>query len=328
MPNLRFLDASTQADPARLALGITPRQLGLYPIADGRFQLLWLDQTLPGDIHLIGGTLAPDHTLERGPVEISHQSTLDYSAIPAPSGNVLILWTALETGNNRLTSIYAQTIDNMGRLRSPERIAASGRYPHAIYDLQGNLHIAWMQAETGYLWTIHYVMFPADKQPTETTSTVISVVKLATDEAFEAFSFGADATHLYCLWDIVRAGRTVNSSLAGLAFPLGDITATHSLKLDMPGVTLRWPVFPNRTNRTLHVSFSAARNNDAVPTIPVIAALTPEGITAAESVLEQTNNQLISKTALAIDDRDNLYLAWSALSASGKTEAYYATNHP
>ena len=127
LPNLQL--ALDEQPPIQLALGITPRQLSIVPLQNRWLQLLWLDQTMPGDVQLMGGTVDAQGALQRGPTAISNMTTMEYAAVPTPNGASVVLWNTPAIGASANTALYLQMIDAQGRPLPAQRITTSGRFP-------------------------------------------------------------------------------------------------------------------------------------------------------------------------------------------------------
>jgi hypothetical protein len=321
MPNIRLLDADRQGDPLVLPLGIKPGPVSLYPLSSGRFQLLWIDWALPGEGHLVGGTLDPNLAVLRGPTDIADRSVLEFSAAPTARGDLAVFWS--EVGSVT-TPIYSVLIDSLGRPRSSINVTASGRYPAAAYDRHGDLHVAWLEPGAGRLWSIRYTSFPAGEIPkadADKAAVPVGVIRLETDQALDSFTLGVDASEVYILWGTIKVNGGVRGALAGLTFPIGQDEATRSLKLDMPGTaSVRWPAVAS--GQTLVDGLVLSLTADDAR--PFVIILSPNGIVSVESITADRSS-LVGKTALCIDAQNRLHLVWSAFQPSGEATIYYAT---
>ncbi|MCC7449766.1 MAG: hypothetical protein IT324_20265 [Anaerolineae bacterium] len=321
---LRLIDASRSNDPIVLPLGSTPRRVSLYPAGRSNLQILWLDETLPGESRLFSAILGVNRAVERGPNLISNRPTLDYSATLMPSGDLVVFW--MEANNGPL---YAQFIDTSGRPRPPLRLADSGRYPTAAYDQRGALHVAWVEPTTPRLWAIHYSAF-ADGLPAPVQGNVIGLITLDKGDALESFALGLDSTHVYCLWGTVNLNNLDRTwgKVAGLTFPFTNSAAIKTLTINAPNVSLRWLSLPPQQVNTLTIGLTASAVTENVPhEYPVTVAITPTSIGGIQPVVNEHAN-VIGKTTLTTDTNGNLYIAWTALRENGTAYLYYATTRP
>lgn len=324
VPQLRVVDGARPNDPLTLPIGSTPRHVALYPADGSNLQFLWLDETLPGESRLFSAILDANRTLERGPNLISNRPTLDYNAAILPSGDLVVFWVE---ANNGL--LYAQFVDTSGRPRPPLRLADSGRYPSAVYDQRGTLHVAWVEPTTPRLWAIHYSAF-ANGVPAPVQGNVIGLITLDNGDTMESFGLGLDSTHVYCLWDVVNLNNPERpfGKVAGLTFPLVNNTATQTLTINAPNVSLRWPAVPPQQVNTLTIGLTVSAITENAPReFPATIAISPTSVGAIQPVINERAN-VIGKTTLTIDANGDLYMAWTALRANGTASLFYATTRP
>src|SRR5262249_38149861 len=115
-PGIRLVDVQEPGKVQVLPLGRIPWQLSLLTAADGYLHILWLDQTIPGETHLVGAVIDTYGGVTRAPGIISTRSTAQYTAIAQQSGDLLTLWT--DDGDR--PALYMQKVDGQGR-PGPER---------------------------------------------------------------------------------------------------------------------------------------------------------------------------------------------------------------
>jgi hypothetical protein len=338
MPNLRLSNTAARVD--RLALGIAPRSVSLYPLFEERQMILWLDSVAGEETTLYGGTFfsTPDSTLvETGPTEITGAPTLEYSAVPTGRGELLVLWTRTPNASSVTSPLFAQIIDSEGRPLLAQQLARNGRYPRAVVDLNGTLHIVWLEPESAALWTVRYARFSGALIGEDVgEGQAIGIISTRTGQALESFDLGADATHVYAVWGLVTVDTNNTPStigeLGGISFAIGDTSTTRTLSMDMVGgVSLRFPDMPLRTRNLMNMSITVSRQRDGqIVDEPVVCWLTPQGINAAQAILSTPINAsyTMGRTALAVDADGNLHIAWSALDARGDTHIYYGTTRP
>ncbi len=334
--NLPIRLVEGEGEPSSPGLGASPRRLSLHGLADGRVQLLWLDVVPPGETHLVGATLGAEGKLERGLNDLSKTPVVDYAAAPSPGGDLVVVWT--EQGDG-ITPIYAQVIDGLGRPHTAVRVAANGRFPGAVVDSVGSLHLAWVEPGMSGLWTIRYAVFAGGQfedsrgqAPTRALpGAPIGLITLGPSTALESFAFGLDSERAYCLWVTVGIGgdgRQIVGTLAGLTFPLGNSAETRSLTVDSGGASLRWPAFPARLASALFASLTVTRDeNGELHSQPMLLPITPERVGPPQPVAALFPGQ-IGETRLALDTDGYLHLTWASLRPTGQVEMVYATNRP
>jgi hypothetical protein len=319
-PGVYLADPTRGGQPQPLKLGTLPRRMSVYPASGDRAQLLWLDQTLPDEAHLVGAVIGPDRQVERSQTPITNRPTLDYRAAATASGEIGVVWVEM---GERSTVLYYRQVDDAGLPHPPVRIAAPASYPRLAIDFSGRQHIAWLESGAPGLWAIHYLAFPGDQSPVP-DSALVGVIRLETGEALESFELGADATHVHCLWNVVTAGDS-RGQLAGLTFPIGDSAATRTLPMISPGqFSVRGLVMPRQGSSSLTVGLTASRaiGHD----FPATVTVTPDGIGAVQPVTADSSSiGVIGKVSLAADASGNLYLAWTVLRENGVTAVYYAS---
>ena len=91
-PGIYLVDLARGGQPQSLQLGTIPRRVSVYPASGDRVQLLWLDQTLSDEAHLVGAVLGPEHQIERSQTPITNRPTLDYRAVATASGEIDVVW--------------------------------------------------------------------------------------------------------------------------------------------------------------------------------------------------------------------------------------------
>jgi len=326
LPNLQL--ALGDQPPLQLALGITPRQLTGVPLQNHWIQLLWLDQTMPGDVQLIGGTLDAAGELQRGPTEISNTTTVEYATVPTPTGETAVLWTTpTRAGASGNMELYLQLIDSEGRPLPAQRITANGRFPALAYDLQGNLHLVWAASMDGEQWTLHHSLLAATVDLTSAViadppSSVIGAISVAANQSIEALSVTTDANTLYVLWSTQTIGGALETQ--GLRAPLDQPTAVRPFVLALPNYHLRWPSVSATPTATQYISLIAT--DVAGKRAPVVGKLLPQGEIAFQPLADVAS--IVSRASLATDDKGYLHLAWLRLEADGRSSLVYMSNEP
>jgi hypothetical protein len=321
-------------EPVLLPLGISPRRLTGLALAEGWAQLLWLDQTLPGEVQLIGGTLNAGGMVERGPTEISLTRTADYVALPAPGGAVVVLWTTPVPGDpSGQPTLHMQLIDSTGRPLPGTRLAASGSFPAATFDLHGNLHLLWLSRLNAQEWAIHTATLDrrldlAREVPSEVASAIVGAISLSAGQALESFVVAADSASLYAMWSVRTAeGR---GGVSGITFPVGQPTAVRTLLMSLSGSVLRWPTFPNVPGEVQYLAVTARHALEGQPPADqqadqlLVFEMSPGAVRPLTVVT--TGRRIVSRPTLARDVASKLHLAWVELERDGRASLYYATN--
>ena len=210
-PNLRLVQllqkpAARPDAVQRLPLGIRPANVRLYALANHWIQLLWLEGRADGAQALTGGTLGPSHQVERGPTEISLGSVLEFAAASTPTGEVLALWT--EAGSAE-TPLWATIIDGLGRPRAPVRLSASARFPTLDFGPDDRLHVAWLEAGQGGVWSVRYLeALPGPLRLLDAlpgiASTPVGVVRTGMGQMVDGLALGVDSRSVFLVWSSGR----------------------------------------------------------------------------------------------------------------------------
>lgn len=334
-PNLRLHAVTDASDPRLLPLGITPRRLSAFALADGWTQLLWLDQTLPGETQLIGGTLNAAGEVERGPTEISLTRTVDYAAALTPASAVIVLWaTPMRTAQRDRTAIYMQVIDKTGRPLPATKLTDNGAFPAVAFDGRGDLHLLWLHPLTSVSWSIMHTRIDgradlARLDVADSAATIVGAVSLPPGSLLDSFRVGVDATHLYAVWSVLALGDAPSAErdramLNAVTFPLDRPAAVRPLTLAAGETGLRQPTFPSAPTDSLYLAAIATAPNGQRR--PIILALTPTGSAVVEGVAGA--RPIIGRPSISIDTAGKLHLAWLDLDPDGTASLWYATNRP
>jgi hypothetical protein len=334
-PNLRLRAVPDTGEPRLLPLGITPRRLIAVPLADGWTQLLWLDQTLPGETQLIGGTLNAMGEVERGPTEISLTRTIDYVATRTPASAVIVLWaTPVPTTQRDQSALYMQVLDQTGRPLPATKLTDNGAFPALAFDARGDLHLLWLHSLATESWSIMHTRIDgradlARLDVANVAASIVGAVSLPPGTALDAFRVGVDATHLYAVWSVVAVGGVASAehdraTLNAVTFPLDRPAEVRPLALGAGGASLREPAFPASPTDSLYLAAIATAPDGKRR--PLILALTPTGSAVVEVVARP--RPVIGQPSLTIDMAGKLHLAWLDLDPDGTASLWYATNRP
>lgn len=351
MPNLRV--QADEAAPSILALGITPRSLTAFSLPQGRSQLLWLDQNLPNESQLVGGTIDAQNNVVRGPTPISLKPVIEYVAVDLPTGEVLTVWNEY-TGPQAPTPLYLQSVDGSGRPLSASQIAGSARYPAIVRGADGFVQIVWLERASPYLWTVHWLRLPAKANPLtglaelqRPTNSVIGVVALDAGASVTGLSVGLDATALYVVWQVTRltpSGTALilpapdqhpvnHTQWGGLRYQVAA-GQTQPLNLDLPAdlpanSRLGIPSFPLMEQTPLRVACAVqvADAEQARPRSyqPYLFTLTAQGLSAPLALGEVS--AYVSRVTL-LPQPDQLVAAYGTFSTTGQAHAVRADLKP
>lgn len=322
-PNLRLLQNLNTLQT--LPLGITPRQLTAYPLPHGWTQFLWLDQTLPDELQLIGGTVDEKGEVQRGPTEISLTRTLDYAAASIPSGAVLTLWTTLDH-QTKTPAVYAQIIDALGRPLPARRVAQHGQFPALAVDQRGTIHLFWMDTADGLSWTLHYssltVEQAAGSGDLDLGSQVVGAIALKEGEMLYNVQLGADASRVYACWTIQDIANTASSRIEGISFPLNSPTSVQPFTLTIPDQQLANISFASSAGNELYATATATARDGTRSLIA--ATIMADGIGAAQNI--NSASPPLGKASLTADLSGHLHVAWLSMQSDGRATLFYATN--
>jgi hypothetical protein len=321
-PGIRLADLQKPGEAKVLPLGRVPWQVSLLPAADGYLHILWLDQTLPGETHLVGALIDTYGGVIRSPGIISNRPTAQYTSVSQPSGDVLTLWT--EVGDR--PALYVQKVDGQGRPGQERRLAQPATNPGGAVDSNGNFHIFWLEPGAGSFWTIHYTILRRDG--TNSQSIPIGVIRTIEGQTLESFRVGADKSNLYCLWSLTATtNKGPLGGIAGLTFPFSDDSAVKSLAFDsgsFKDLSLHWPTLPAQVWPSLTISLTASSwDGRAWRDVPAAVVLSPNGPGDLHPVYDFTaDNALVTRTA--ISTTSDTILAWTVLRPNGTAAVYYA----
>lgn len=338
LPNLRLTTLHTEpTDPentqyGQLPLGIRPRYLQLYPLSGGRWQVLWLEQSLPGQYRFSGGTLDAAGEVERGPTAITPRPALEFSAAPTPEGNLIAFWNEAQgsqTGEH--SPLYAALIDNFGRPYPAVAIAPTGRFPAVAVDQSGDLHLAWLEAGSGQLWTVHYATLSAAALAAglaPTAAQQVGVFRLKNSQIIDGFVLGLDAANIYLIWNVVSLGASMRGTLDGLTFFTNGPDTVRSLTFDAAGHSVRWltlanpPLWGSAQGAAAPVVLGLSAG--ARPAIVRLSANNPNVVQPIVQTAAGAGESPIGRPALSYDEGGGLYAAWSVFQPNGQTAIYVA----
>ena len=306
----------TSGNPAKvLPLGHDVRQLALYSGSADTLHMTWLDQAdaaHPTDTRLFSAYLASDLTLLRGPTLISTATTLDYAALPLPSGALLTLWTSRTSSDpNSAATLTMQIIDPVGRPRPARTIAKNAAHPALASDRSGHLDIAWLEPLSSHLWAIQFLQITGEPDETSTLPipTSIGLIQVEADHALETFTLATDSAAVYALWGESDV-RNADGSVWALSF-VPDQPA--QIAQFLVAEHARWPSVSVTPTDTLAIGLTLIDQGHTVPAVTIVK----HQQTVQIDRFAETGT--VSHTMLAADNDQKLALSWFAVQADGST---------
>lgn len=198
-------------DARRLSFGGEPGEVVTLPLPPihpyaqqlipgvSRTHLLWLDAGQDNQPQLYAALLAPNLTVERGPVVVSEGLALDYSAVPDGAGG---LWAAWSGGMLGEPSLYVRRIDDAGRpLVDTTTIATGAEHPALVQTSGGEVWLFWLS--NGQV--MRQRLDPADNTKAQALTGAVS---LALGDQIVSVSAALDRSSAYYFWNIRRVGGT------------------------------------------------------------------------------------------------------------------------
>ena len=306
----------TSGNPAKaLPLGHDVRQLALYGGNADTLHMTWLDQAdlaHPTDTRLFSAYLASDLTLLRGPTLISTAATLDYAALPLPSGALLTLWSSRVLSDpNSAATLTMQIIDPVGRPRPARTIAKNAAHPVLASDRTGHIDMAWLEPLSSHLWAIRFLQIKGEPDETSTlpTPTSIGLIQVEADHALETFALATDSAAVYALWGESDV-RNADGTVWALSFVPDQPTQIVQF---LVAEHARWPSVSVMPTDTLAIALTLS---DQGHTVPAVAIVNHQQTVRLDRFAETGT---VSHTMLAADSNQVLALSWFAVQADGST---------
>lgn len=179
---------------------VHPYDQRLFPAAGGSAHLLWLDQGDDGKTHLFSAFLAPDLTVQRGPVSLSDGLALSYSAVPDGQGG---LWAAWSGGLLAEMSVSARHVDDAGRpLLEAAQVAEDGTCPALVRAADGAVWLFWVSG--GQLMRQRI-------DAAGSAQAVTSAISLAPGDRLIDVRAALDTSTAYFFWNITRSAGTTET---------------------------------------------------------------------------------------------------------------------
>ena len=277
----------------------------LIPGANRRSHLFWLDANATGQTTLYSALLAPDLSVERGPVAVSEGLATAYSAVPDGAGGT---WAAWSGGMIAEMAIYARQSDNEGRPLATITIAPRGEQPALVRTAEGEVWLFWL-ANGGLMRQRLASQNEADQA--SKAAMLTGTISLAAGDQLvntRAAPDGADGTSAYFFWNVSRA-----SGANETWWTWGRLDAPSwrqpTRLTDEAGAALRWT-----EPAAEPVELAAA----AVESDAGLGFILLRGGDVAGHKLVVPGTRLIGMPSLATDQNADFALGWAA---PGETSA-------
>jgi hypothetical protein len=202
----RLLSGDRLSEPVVLPLPPSyPFEQTLIAGTDGALHLFWLDAARDGGGHrLYAALLAPDLSVQRGPVEVSDAPTYRYSVMSDGAGGAWAVWSGGAAGEPALT---LRRVDVLGRPLAPRPLGVRGDFPALAAADNGAVLLFW-RAE-GQLWRM-----PLVEGAGGVATAVSAGVGLWPGDRL-ARLWAAQCGDVLCVgWTVVRAGDSADSWLS------------------------------------------------------------------------------------------------------------------
>lgn len=329
-----------------------PGRLTLAP-AEGGLHLLWIDR--------LGARRQLHHVLldaQGWPISASavispKDLVVDSYALAVGRDGALDLLVGAVEGER--TGLFHLTLAPDGALRAPlASLGVPGFDPALRYDAAGTLHALWTQSPGyGERQLFHGLL-------DRTAQSLRDVTRLASYPVGVGLvghppALGLTDTEAYVFWSIERRGGGLTPPMADtyyVQFPLGRpeqasparavaipswnrpaYTPVHSgynirslvasSRNDLPAEFVYFPSVATSRQGELAVAFSVQLSGRTQQIIQVAVSYWRDGELIGYQIAGQTATSSL-KPALAVDEQDNLHLAWIDTAGFGAYDVYYA----
>ena len=329
------------ANPRILTLrAFFPYAQALFPAQRDLAHLLYIDQhTESNERRLLAATVNDNLVAELGPNPVSDEPARHYSALPAANpadpGALQVVWSA----DDPVTpTLYAQTLDGLGRIRFAQALDASGTHPTLLHGPDDALQHFWL------FWIEQRRVWGAELRDNSLHERRLLTFDVRRDPGDLLLSLQAarDASHRYLFWQIRRADGVPqvwwsSSPLAadnwsqpaqfaltqpimeqvntGYAAPAASVMAAAS------GTRPVWWLSPARLNTAKRDVLPVAVN---INTEIGVVFLRAGAVVGYQGVMPGTG-RLLSAPTIATDADGHLHLAWSQPNAQGTSDLLYTS---
>ena len=200
---------------------VHPYAQQLYPAANGKLHLLWLDANADGELRLYAALLSDDLQVERGPIAVSDQLALRYTAMPLNDGNLLVLWSG---GFPAEPALYAQQIDARGLPRQSTMLTRDADWPTLVRSSEDVQYILWLKPTDGHL---HYGIL--EDESLALTRPIENTVNLEPGDRLHHLTAALDQDYIYLFWNLTR--RSGESQSWMLSAPLDTLDWSDPVRL-------------------------------------------------------------------------------------------------
>jgi hypothetical protein len=317
----------------RVVLPLPPRNpfaLQTLPGATGTLHHLWLDQNAAGELRLYSALLGLPLSVQRGPIEVTEQTTRRFAAARLPDDTA---WVVASGGLDYAPSLYAHWLDNEGRprLENIYQIASEADYPALLTAPDGTLYVFWLHTAENRVYRA--VLLPNGQ--VDAVQPLMPGLALDPADRLESFYAAADLTHTYLFWNAVTAeGRPRTWYTAARAGAVGW-PAPRPLEVSVTDSTITTGF---NAGTVLAVEAGSESWGYVRPVEGMFANLPTTAYNPAGQVgvmfwqggepagyVQVSESHLIGPPQLAVDRDLYLYLTWSAPNEAGSADMLAAS---
>jgi hypothetical protein len=198
--DVRILTTEGLSPAAALPLSpVSPSAFQLLPTAESGTLLFYLDANPEGESRLYSAVFDPTLMLIAGPTLISHLRTeAQYTVSRAADGSLWVVWSG---GSPAEPTLFAQSLDPLGRPRPPQQLVIDSTYPILRENADETLALYWLRSEQVYRARF-------EDGTIADTSPIAPSPGLERGERRVNFSVGQDSTTVYLFLNTVLADGT------------------------------------------------------------------------------------------------------------------------
>ncbi|HEX2621362.1 MAG TPA: hypothetical protein VHL11_14485 [Phototrophicaceae bacterium] len=335
--DVRILDEHGLSETIALPLSpIRPDRLTVINTGTGGSSLVfYLDANTKtdGETRLYSAAFGLNRTLIQGPTPISSTRTEAYTIIHAQDGKLWVIWSGGLPGE---PTLYAQSIDALGRPQLPVILMSDVKFPTSGEDQTGNPIIYWLSPSTRQIYRARFV-----NGQLQDTTVLTDSIRLEVGERLVNFTAAQDTDYGYLFWNTVTVdGKAHTRYTSGLlteqkwqAPVLFNITAGHSSDFvtGFNGGAAYSSHFPGSAPVTW-VSPAQVQGDKVLLAGQIGSAFgviyLQNGTVAAYQSVAHLDQPLIGLPAVATDIERHLYLAWSEPTPDDRAALRFTTTRP